>query len=186
MNSIIDSKSVSPQGKSHVTNDDVNKSPMRKSIIVLLATTLFLSSCKQENKLDCRDYDKTITYINNYTSDSPKCNDIYEHNIKLSFSFIDFSAESMEIVVLSKYKILYRGYKTSDVSSDTLYSCRDRFLSDLEVFYVILLDHENKKAYQFHEKESHISSELQSERFLLFSDGTYRLVHDNWLLDLLF
>ena len=159
---------------------------MRMLIIALLAITLFSLSCKQQGNLDRRDYDKTITYINNYASDFPQCDNIYEHYIKLNFNFIDFSADSMEIVVLSKYEILYKGYKTSDVSSNLLYSCKDCFLSDLEMFYVMLLDHKNQMAYQFHEKESHISSELQNERFFLFSDGTYRLVHNNWFWNLLF
>ena len=159
---------------------------MRKIIIALLAITLFSLSCKQQGCLDRRDYDKTIIYINNHVSAFPQCDNIYKHYINLNFNFVGFSADSMEIVVLSKYKILYKGYKTSNVLSNLLYSCKDCFLSDLEVFYIILLDHKNKIAYQFHEKESYVSSELQNERFFLYSDGTYRLVHNNWFWNLLF
>ena len=159
---------------------------MRKIIIALSAITLFSLSCKQQGSLDRRDYDKTIIYINNHASAFPQCDNIYKHYINLNFNFVGFSADSMEIVVLSKYKIIYKGYKTSNVSSNLLYSCEDCFLSDLEVFYIILLDHNNKIAYQFQEKESYVSSELQNERFFLYSDGTYRLVHNNWFWDLLF
>lgn len=162
---------------------------MSKYLLIIII--FFIESCSCEMNM----YECDYSYFNSYNYDdfykknsinyyNDICDSTYYHTIKLNFTFFNIKINKPEILCFSRSHLYYRGKKKEDITSYKLESCVDS--SDLSVIRIILLDHEKEKAFEFFNKQSYFSNTLNDERFLLFPDGTYKMVHNNWFWNTFF
>ncbi len=151
--------------------------------LILFPILMILCSCSNQGTVSEWDYSIASEFIENindsYKEKITECVDENQHQITMSFISKGFSLDSFEIILVTNHQVLYRGYESKFVKSDTVLSCKDSFLSDLEQLTVFLFDHKNKKAYHFQEKEVYVSSELSDILIYLNSNGSCAVKHNN-------
>ncbi len=161
------------------------------SIVIVFLSVYILISCDVRPKLP---YITNYDFYNSlfYDNDSilqgrtRVCDSTVNHSFFLTINADDIRIETPEFIVISMGRLLYRGSKTKRIETVKLNVCLSE--DEWESIDVIVLDHAKHQAYNFVDmwKNSYIIGDLEEVRVFIYTNGTCKIVNDNWLYKLIY
>ena len=158
--------------------------------VSLFVTVFFLIRCAENKHPFICDYN----FYNNFSYEDTSwsrgrshCDSFISHSIEVDFIANDLDVKDPEFFIITMGRLWYRGFDSKGAKSVYLDVCLKGEYGP-EPIYVIVLDHKNQIAYNFGEKDKDgfFLSELQKIKIILYPNGTFKIVNDNWFYDLIY
>ena len=156
----------------------------------LFELVFLMSSCTDKKHPYICDLDDYIDFTYDDFScarDLSFCDSLISHSVEIDIIANELDVENPEFLIITTGRLWYRGFEVKNVRSVNMDVCLGRECGP-ESIYVVVLDRKNHIAYNFGEKDKDgfFLSELQKIKIILYPNGTYKIVNDNWFYDLIY